>query len=135
MKVYLVASSKDQGVVEDFKTYTAMLRRQGILELTSQEEAAVVVALISPHLMLDNFCQQALYLAEYKKQLIIPITVSPCEWREDTLLGKLQNIPRWKHLCEDTHGEVWMEMVKELRATLERFQIVTNFREASKGQP
>lgn len=134
MKVHLVASSKDQSVVEDFKLYTAMLRRLGILELTSQEEALVVVVLVSPHLMLDNFCQQALYVAEYKKQLIIPVTVSPCEWKEDALLGRLQHIPRWKYLCDDTYGEIWMEMVKELRAALERFQIVINFREASKGQ-
>ncbi len=129
MKVHLVASSGNQNIVENFRLYTAMLRRQGVLEIASQEDATIVIAFVSPHLMSDDFCQQALYVAKYKNKLIIPITVAPCEWKDDSVLGKLQNIPKHNYLCNDLHGDLWMETVRELRSTLERLEYKTTERE------
>lgn len=119
MKVHLVAAAKETAVVDEFKIYTAMLRREGLLEIVERDQAQVIIAFVSPHLLCDDFCQQDLFLAEHKKQTIIPVIVSPCEWKKDILLSKIQEIPRRGFLCNDIHGELWIDMVKDLRATLE----------------
>lgn len=123
MKVHLVAAAKEAAVVDEFKIYTAMMRREGLLEIVERDQAQVIIAFVSPHLLCDDFCQQDLFLAEHKKQTIIPVIVSPCEWQKDSILSKLQCTPvRGCYLCNDSNGELWMSVMKDLRSALLRIE-------------
>ncbi len=140
-KVFISYTQKDGEYVEDLEMHLAMLKRQKLIDTwnvgdmeagadiaatlsTEMKTADIILLLVSARYLAnpDIWDKQVTVAVERhnrKEAMLIPIILSPCEWK-DTPFGGLVTLPRNGVVSKMDRDEAFAGIAKELKAILSK---------------
>lgn len=142
-KIYMMYVKSDKRLADQLKTQLTLLQRQQKIDLWTETMIApgsrededrkenlrtskIILVLVSADFLASDYFDDGLVLAleknKTRQNIIIPIILRACEWKESPL-GKLQSLPRnQKPINEHSNKDAaFADIAREIRQLLERF--------------
>lgn len=146
VRVFVSYAHKDRRYLEQFRTHTADLRRNGVEIFDDQaimpgerwepaltaklDTADIVVFLVTAELVNSDFCHQIEFARALEREsaglcMIIPVNLGPVDLDNKHPLRAFQNVPQGKAICEMAsvaRATAWRKVAKALRDRAEEMR-------------